>query len=99
MCGTLPYMAPELWRRAQAGYRGLPVDVWAFGAVVFEMLHRRTPFAGSDAAIIRRRVCQAQPVLRLDLPRAFRSLIETCLTRAPAKRPDMSTLRLPVPKS
>ncbi|XP_068772963.1 serine/threonine-protein kinase Chk1 isoform X2 [Struthio camelus] len=36
MCGTLPYVAPELLRRAE--FRAEPVDVWACGIVLTAML-------------------------------------------------------------
>lgn len=36
MCGTLPYVAPELLRRPE--FRAEPVDVWACGVVLTAML-------------------------------------------------------------
>ena len=40
--GTPVYMAPELVRGAS--YLGPPVDVWAFGCILYELLHNRTAF-------------------------------------------------------
>ncbi|RLV98131.1 hypothetical protein DV515_00011106 [Chloebia gouldiae] len=36
MCGTLPYVAPELLRRPE--FRAEPIDVWACGVVLTAML-------------------------------------------------------------
>eukprot|EP00929_Paragymnodinium_shiwhaense_P105152 TRINITY_DN70060_c0_g1_i2.p1 TRINITY_DN70060_c0_g1~~TRINITY_DN70060_c0_g1_i2.p1 ORF type:complete len:542 (+),score=134.14 TRINITY_DN70060_c0_g1_i2:191-1816(+) len=42
-CGTLDYCAPEM---LQGEPHGLPVDVWALGVLLFEMLLVRAPFTG-----------------------------------------------------
>ncbi|XP_068772962.1 serine/threonine-protein kinase Chk1 isoform X1 [Struthio camelus] len=42
MCGTLPYVAPELLRRAE--FRAEPVDVWACGIVLTAMLAGELPW-------------------------------------------------------
>ncbi|NXV20680.1 CHK1 kinase, partial [Cepphus grylle] len=42
MCGTLPYVAPELLRRRQ--FRAEPVDVWACGVVLTAMLAGELPW-------------------------------------------------------
>ncbi|XP_029817907.1 serine/threonine-protein kinase Chk1 [Manacus vitellinus] len=53
MCGTLPYVAPELLRRPE--FRAEPVDVWACGVVLTAML------AGAAAA---NRSCTEKPLRR-----------------------------------
>ncbi|KAI0763947.1 kinase-like domain-containing protein [Trametes elegans] len=40
-CGTLSYMAPEVWLGQPYSYG---VDVWAFGVIMYEMLHGKLPF-------------------------------------------------------
>ena len=42
ICGTPAYMAPELVRGGM--YFGPPVDCWALGVFLFELLHNRSPF-------------------------------------------------------
>ena len=39
VCGSAQYMAPELHASAGDGYLGPPVDMWALGAMLYEMLH------------------------------------------------------------
>jgi serine/threonine protein kinase len=37
-CGTVMYMAPELVGKTQLATHGFPVDWWALGCVLFEMV-------------------------------------------------------------
>ncbi|KAM8795510.1 serine/threonine-protein kinase Chk1 [Eudromia elegans] len=48
VCGTLPYVAPELLRRA--AFRAEPVDVWACGIVLTAMLAGELPWDEPSAA-------------------------------------------------
>ena len=41
-CGTPSYMAPEIVSRV--AYFGQPVDVWAFGVLIFRALTGEYPF-------------------------------------------------------
>jgi serine/threonine protein kinase len=44
VCGTLPYMAPEMIK--MEGHHPGPLDVWALGIVFFELLTGHNPFYG-----------------------------------------------------
>jgi hypothetical protein len=84
--GTAAYMSPE-----QA--RGRPVDkradIWAFGAVLFEMLTGEPLFAGASVTEILAAVIKDSPALdRLpaDTAPPLRRLIERCLERDPRLR-------------
>jgi len=93
--GTAAYMSPE-----QA--RGKPVDkradVWAFGAVLFEMLSGTTPFPGEDIAHILARVIDREPewsVLPSNLAPAIGVVLRRCLTKDPRQRiRDIGDVRL-----
>ncbi len=84
--GTPAYMSPE-----QAG--GLAVDpltdVWAFGAVVYEMLADRRAFPGDDAVEVMDAV-RSRPIdwsaLDPATPAALRALLVRCLDRDPRRR-------------
>ena len=84
--GSAAYMAPE-----QA--RGFPVDkradIWAFGAVLYEMLTGTRAFRGEVipdvlAAVLRGEVDWSQ--LPPDTPPRLRQLLERCLTNDPKQR-------------
>ena len=46
VCGSPQYMAPEISSTGD-GYRGPPVDMWALGALVYELLHAQPAFRAS----------------------------------------------------
>src|SRR5215469_8330588 len=79
--GTAGYMAPE-----QA--RGKPVDrradIWAFGAVFYEMLTGRRPFDGETVTDVIAAVVNREPdwsALPSSTPVHIRRLIERCLRK------------------
>ena len=92
--GTAAYMSPE-----QA--RGKPVDrrtdIWAFGAVLYEMLTGRRAFDGEDVTDVLGAVMRAEPdwqALPPEVPPAIRALIHGCLKKDWAQRvADISTAR------
>src|SRR5688572_2957867 len=84
--GTAAYMAPE-----QA--KGKPVDkradIWAFGAVLFEMLTGQRLFSGETASEILAAVILKEPELdRLpaSTPPLIRRLLARCLEKDPKRR-------------
>ena len=84
--GTAAYMSPE-----QA--RGKPVDrradVWAFGAVLYEMLTGARPFAGDDVSETLARVIDREPnwaALPDNLPPGLSNFLRHCLQKNPKKR-------------
>ena len=93
--GTAAYMSPE-----QA--KGKPVDkradVWAFGAVLFEMLTGRKPFVGDDVSDTLALVLKFEPEwdsLPTEVPARIRQLIQTCLQKKPKQRVhDIADVRL-----
>jgi eukaryotic-like serine/threonine-protein kinase len=83
--GTAAYMSPE-----QA--KGKPVDkradIWAFGAVLYEMLTGGRLFQAEDmsetlAAVLTRDIAPAIPA---GIPQPLRALLEDCLVRDPRMR-------------
>lgn len=89
LSGTLPYLAPELWRGATHGPR---TDVWAMGVTFFEMVTGRRPFAATDPAALAAAILTQPlpPVRRPDGTAAspeFEQLIRRMLSVAPDARP------------
>ncbi len=80
--GTAAYMAPE-----QA--RGKPVDkradIWAFGAVLYEMVTGRRAFEGDDVSSILASVLKTEPRWE-DVPAELRPLLRELSQKDPRKR-------------
>jgi len=86
LLGTAAYMSPE-----QA--RGKPVDrrtdIWAFGAVLYEMLSGRRAFGGETATDVLARVIEREPdweSMPAETPGSVRKLLRRCLTKDPRDR-------------
>jgi Tol biopolymer transport system component len=86
LLGTAAYMAPEQARGKAVDKRA---DIWAFGAVLFEMLTRRRPFDGEDVAEVLGAVVRLEPpwdALSSDVPPPIRTLLQGCLVKDPRHR-------------
>ena len=84
--GTAAYMSPEQARGRAVDRR---TDVWAFGAVLFEMLTGRKAFAGNDATGILAEVLKTEPAwetLPGDVPPAVSAVLRRCLEKEPFQR-------------
>ncbi|HEX6323306.1 MAG TPA: protein kinase, partial [Vicinamibacterales bacterium] len=84
--GTAAYMSPE---QAKARPVDRRADVWAFGAVLFEMLAARRAFEGDDVSDVLASVLKTEPdwtLLPADLPAPVRRLLRRCLEKDPKKR-------------
>ena len=84
--GTAAYMSPE-----QA--KGKPVDkradIWAFGAVLYEMLTGKRAFFGEDVSDTLAAVLRAEPdwdALPENVPASVRELLRRCLAKNPRER-------------
>ncbi|NOZ93520.1 MAG: protein kinase [Acidobacteria bacterium] len=92
--GSCPYMSPE---QALGEPLGPPSDIFACGAVLFEMVSGRRAFTGATPVEVLRRVAAAEmePLERAapDTPPELAAILERCLERAPARRyPDGAAL-------
>jgi serine/threonine-protein kinase len=89
--GTAPYMSPEQAKGRQADKRS---DVWAFGAVLYEMLSGQRAFKGDDTSDTLAAVLKSEPdwsALAADVPAHIRMLIQRCLAKDRRQRmADMS---------
>ena len=81
LLGTAAYMSPEQARARPVDKR---TDIWAFGAVLYEMLTGRRAFAGDDVSDVVASVLAREPdwaALPAGLPPAIRVVIRRCLDR------------------
>jgi tRNA A-37 threonylcarbamoyl transferase component Bud32 len=89
VCGTPAYMAPE-----QARGDGKAVDprsdVWALGAVLYEMLTSRPPFRAENALRLMLKITKSPPELprslNLKVPQHVENIVMRCLEKSAEKR-------------
>ena len=88
ICGTPIYMAPELTQgETKKGYAGHPVDMWALGAMIYEMLHNRIAFNGvSEQQLYQRIRSGTHTAFRKDLSKEAKGVIKSLLAVDPTKR-------------
>ena len=84
--GTAAYMSPEQAKGKQVDKRA---DIWAFGAVLYEMLTGKRAFYGDDVSETLAAVLRAEPdwdVLGESVPMSVRELLRRCLVKNPRER-------------
>jgi eukaryotic-like serine/threonine-protein kinase len=88
LVGTPSYMSPEQTQGAVVDSRS---DIYAVGAVMFEMFTGTTPFTSDDPMKVMQMHVSAEPPppsrLRPDLPENLERLILACLAKLPVRRP------------
>jgi len=87
--GTLPYMAPE--QVAQETHQiGAGVDIWAMGAVLYEMLTAQRPFTGKSFDELSQAIQHQQPTplrqLNPNIPEELERICLKCLSKRAADR-------------
>ncbi|MGE3821001.1 MAG: protein kinase, partial [Isosphaeraceae bacterium] len=80
--GTCHYMAPEI----ASGRYDKPIDVYAIGVILVEMLTGRVPFEGESIQEILMKHLTARPDLS-KLAEPYRSIAARALAKDPAQRP------------
>jgi Tol biopolymer transport system component/predicted Ser/Thr protein kinase len=85
--GTLQYMAPEQVEAKEVDAR---TDIFAFGAVVYEMATGKKAFEGKTSASVMAKILEVDPPLMASLqpmtPPALDRVVKKCLAKEPEKR-------------
>jgi serine/threonine protein kinase/Tol biopolymer transport system component len=85
--GTIQYMSPEQIEGKEADARS---DIFAFGAVLYEMAAGKRPFAGKSQISLASSILESEPepvsVLKPNTPAAFQHVVTTCLQKNPDER-------------
>ena len=84
--GTPAYMSPEQVQGEVVDARG---DIWAFGAVVYEMLTGKRAFGGKNVSETMYKVMASDPdlsILPASLPAGIRRLVRRCLVKEARNR-------------
>jgi eukaryotic-like serine/threonine-protein kinase len=87
--GTVQYMAPEQVEGKPADAR---TDLWALGAILYEMLTGKRAFSGNSAASLIGNIMTAEPeplaTSQPLTPPELSRLVRRCLSKSPEDRPD-----------
>jgi eukaryotic-like serine/threonine-protein kinase len=87
LVGTLPYMAPEQVEGKAADAR---TDIFALGAVLYEMVTGRRAFEGKSQASLIAAILEKDPVPAASLqpltPPALEHVVQSCLAKDPGDR-------------
>ena len=85
--GTLQYMSPEQLQGGEADARS---DIFAFGAVLYEMISGKRAFAGKSQASVISAILEKEPepisAIQPLTPAALDHVIRTCLAKDPDER-------------
>ncbi len=85
--GTIQYMAPEQIEGKEADARS---DIFAFGAVLYEMVTGKRPFSGKSQISLASSILEADPepvsAIKPLTPPAFEHVLTTCLQKNPEER-------------
>jgi serine/threonine protein kinase/Tol biopolymer transport system component len=85
--GTIQYMAPEQIEGKEADARS---DIFAFGAVLYEMVAGKRPFSGKSQISLASSILESDPEpvskAKPNTPPAFEHVVTTCLQKNPDDR-------------
>ena len=87
LCGTPEYLAPEL---VLSKGHSTPVDIWAIGVLIYELLTNCTPFEDDEPTEMFRKIAHPKKTLKGVFTRSWdkksRKIIEAILDESPVNR-------------
>jgi serine/threonine protein kinase/Tol biopolymer transport system component len=90
--GTIQYMSPEQIEGKEADARS---DIFAFGAVLYEMVAGKRPFSGKSQISLASSILESDPApisaVKPQIPPACEHVVATCLQKNPEERYQSAT--------
>lgn len=83
--GTPYYMAPELFD--QGGVFSFAADVYALGAVLYELASGKTPFSDENFTELVKNICETEPKRLANVSDECNHFVLSLLDKNPARRP------------
>ena len=86
-CGTLEFQAPELID-PRRGAQSRAIDWWAFGILLYELFHGKTPFSTSTPSIYytEKAILEKDVTFKSSLSEATKNLLNNLMQKEPGKR-------------
>jgi|SRR5215472_6834432 len=81
--GTFQYLAPEVLQGKDADARS---DIFALGAVLFEMISGKPAFPGKNQLSVMTAILEKEPEPIPQAPAPLEHVVQTCLAKEPAER-------------
>jgi serine/threonine protein kinase len=78
ICGTPPYMAPEVWEGKEVDER---TDIYSFGCALYEMLSGSTPFITKDFDGFKEAHLNHKPRPIKEIPNKLNEIVQKCLCK------------------
>jgi ABC-type transport system substrate-binding protein len=91
IAGTLSYMSPEQVSASGIDHR---TDIYSLGTVLYECLAGEPPFSGELQSVLYRivhEIPQPPRAMGADISEELESIILSCITKEPAKRPQRAS--------
>ncbi|OHT11067.1 AGC family protein kinase [Tritrichomonas foetus] len=89
-CGTSEYLAPEVVMQMPYSY---PIDMWALGVLVYEMILGTTPFYDENKAKMFTNIVGSEPFFPPQLDRRISDFIGKLLDKDPNNRPRFEEIK------
>lgn len=89
MCGTAEYLPPEIIGQEDQDDK---VDIWCLGVLLYEMIHKRTPFMGQNIQMLHFQQKRSNIEYKHDLNPQLKLIIERCLAFEASRRPTAEQL-------
>ena len=89
-CGSVPYVAPEVFLRQ--GYDGPGADVWSLGVILYEIITGKRPFTAKPSTMLPQKILTGQYRVPYFASFLCQNVLKKILTVDPANRASLEQL-------